>query len=252
MQPAYGNLYVYDDSEQLAQQACEAFVDLAKTTIAAQGRFRVALSGGSTPKRLYELLAQQQLPWESIDWFWGDERFVPHSHQESNYRMVRESLLSQVPIPPGNIFPVPFIADSPQQSAFDYETVLRSQFPDSSWPEFDLVLLGLGDDAHTASLFPETDALEQEDRWFIENWVPKFDTYRLTLTAPAINAGANIWFLIAGEGKQTALGQIWGEQRDPVRLPAQLIKPDEGVLWWLVTATALPAGPNQLSSKTAN
>ncbi len=241
-QPLNGTLHTYADAEELAQQAAAAFVDLALSIIDANGVFRVSLSGGSTPKRLYELLAEASLPWESIEWYWGDERQVPHDHVDSNYRMVKQALLDRVPIAAAQVHPVPYLDGQPQQAALQYQQVLETVFPDSPWPEFDLILLGLGDDAHTASLFPETAALQQDERWFVENWVPKFDAFRLTMTAPAINAAANVWFLVAGTNKRQSLANVWSPtDRNSQQYPSQLVDVNDGVLWWMVTADALPS-----------
>jgi 6-phosphogluconolactonase len=249
MQPSLGTLHTFDDAGGLAQAAFQAFVDLANATIDSSGVFRVALSGGSTPKRLYEMLGQADLPWDRIEWFWGDERNVPHDHADSNYKMVQQALLGPAKVPAANVFAVPTSLDSPATAALDYEQTLRDQFRDQSdrgepieaeWPEFDLVLLGMGDDAHTASLFPETPAIDEGERWFVENWVPKFDAFRLTLTAPAINAAANVWFMITGENKRAALEHVWGPLQQPKLYPSQLIHPEDGVLWWMVAKESLP------------
>lgn len=233
----------------LAEAACRSFCDLATATIEHSGVFRVALSGGSTPKRLYQLLSTESLPWDKIELYWGDERNVPHDHNESNFKMVKLALLDPAKVPEASFFPVPTTAGSPAEVAVEYERILRTQFHESEsdsdgvieWPAFDLVLLGMGDDAHTASLFPETDAITESSRWFTSNWVAKLETYRYTLTAPAINAAANVWFLITGENKQEALEKVWGNDRNVARYPSQLIDPKDGVLWWMVSQEAVPS-----------
>jgi 6-phosphogluconolactonase len=247
LEPHHGSLLVLDDAAAVAEAARQAFCDLVASTAAAERPLRVALSGGSTPRRLYALLAESDLPWDRIEWFWGDERNVPHEDSESNYRMVREQLLSVAPIPPGRVHPVPIEVADPAAAARAYEQTLAEAFQlpnddSASQPRFDLVLLGLGDDAHTASLFPETAALRATDRWYVENWVAKFASHRLTLTAPVINAARQVWFLITGENKRDALGQVWAGPRDPERFPAQLIAPEDGVLRWIVSREALPYG----------
>lgn len=235
--------------EALVQDIFAAFVRLATATIAARGVFRVSLSGGSTPKRLYEEIATSDLDFARIQWFWGDERNVPHDHADSNFRMVNEALLRPANIDSANVFPVPVDVDHPAAAAMNYESVLRREFGaaeqqgqstdgPSDFPAWDLVLLGLGDDVHTASLFPETSALEVSDRWFVENWVEKFSAYRYTLSAPAINSGREIWFLISGNAKQAAMGRIMGDERNFRLYPSQLIRPTR----FFVTSDALPDG----------
>lgn len=240
MRPSIGLLQSFDNADELADAACESFIDLATTNIESSGVFRVALAGGSTPKRLYEMLSKVELPWDKIQLYWGDERNVPHDHDDSNYKMVKQTLLDPGKVPAASVFPVPTSSDSPSAAALEYEQTLKAQFSDSDgWPEFDLILLGMGDDAHTASLFPGTGAITESERWFTENWVPKFDTFRLTLTAPAINAAANVWFMITGANKRDALEKVWGQVKDGSQFPSQLIDPNDGVLWWMVSAEAL-------------
>lgn len=240
MQPPVGTLQMFDDAAALRDAIHAAFVGLARATVEQQGVFRVSLSGGSTPKRLYERLAISDLPWDRIEWYWGDERNVPPEHPDSNYRMVREAMLDPASVPEAQVFPVRIAVEDPAAAARAYEATMRERFGDSRWPRFDLVLLGMGDDAHTASLFPETAAIAEDQRWFVENWVPKFDADRLTITAPVINAAAQVWFLITGEEKRAALGHVWGPERDPERFPAQLVDPSDGILRWMVASEALP------------
>ena len=220
--------------DQLHAAAADAFCDLATRCVQSQGTFRVSLSGGSTPRRLYELLAERSLPWDKIHWYWGDERNVPHDHAESNYQMVREALLDPIAADPATVHPVPVAPDDPVQTALAYEQTLREDFATDVMPGWDLVLLGMGDDAHTASLFPGTSAIDQTGRWFVENWVEKFNAFRYTLTAPAINSARESWFLVAGSAKRAALQQVLGQTRDVHQYPAQLIHPTR----WFVTADA--------------
>ncbi len=171
----------FDDVAALQREVADSFCDLVRETVASRGLFRVSLSGGSTPRRVYELLAGRDLPWDKIHFFWGDERNVPHEHEDSNYRMVREALLDRIDIPAANVHPVPVDVAAPDRAASAYETLLCEQFglsDGSGGLDWDLVLLGMGDDAHTASLFPGTEALSIEDRLFVDNFVPKFDAYR--------------------------------------------------------------------------
>tara|TARA_R110002049_G_scaffold4601_5_gene32684 strand:- start:955188 stop:955895 length:708 start_codon:yes stop_codon:yes gene_type:complete len=225
----------YATTEELQEATADAFCELVSSVTAATGQFRVALSGGSTPRRLHELLAKRDLPWQQMHFFWGDERNVPHDDEDSNYRMARETLLDHVPVPDTNIHPVPVDTAKAWATAEQYEATLREQFAGDTFPAFDLVLLGMGSDAHTASLFPHTDALGESDRWFVDNWVEEFDTFRYTLTPPAINSAKEIWFLVSGEAKQGALQSVWSDEKNPVEYPSQLIQATR----WFVTRDAM-------------
>ena len=233
---AFPSIKPYLDVPTLQSELVDSFCELAHESVRTQGRFRVSLSGGSTPKVLYQRLAERDLPWDKIDWFWGDERNVPHDHEDSNYRMVRHALLQHIPsIESKNIHAVPVDVESPAAAAAHYDQHLKSQFH-SEWPQWDLVLLGMGDDAHTASLFPNTDALYESNKWFVENWVPKFDAFRYTLTVPAINSGKEIWFIITGSAKQSAMSNVLSDSRDHQKYPSQMIRPSR----WFVSADAMP------------
>ncbi|WP_153559134.1 6-phosphogluconolactonase [Roseimaritima sediminicola] len=234
------NLQSFPDKAALSRGACQRLVTLAKECIDQNGVFQISLSGGSTPQQLYQLLAETDLPWDRIRWFWGDDRCVPHDHADSNYRMVREALLDRIDADPATVFPVPVDTEDPAAAAAQYEETLRQAFAGQDYPQWDLALQGMGDDAHTASLFPETKAIDEQQRWFVENWVPKFDTHRFTLTANAINSARNIWFLISGDNKRDALQSVWNGPQQPAKYPSQLVRPDHpGLLWW-VTEDALP------------
>jgi 6-phosphogluconolactonase len=229
---------VFDNPEAVAQAAADRFVQASTEAIAARGRFDVALSGGTTPKRVYQLLASKdyrnKVDWGRVHIFFGDERCVPMDHPDSNYRMVREALLSQVPIPNENIFPIQGDGD-PKLNAQKYEQQLRKLFKDSDWPRFDLVFLGLGEDAHTASLFPGTSALHEDKAWVVANWVEKLNTWRITLTVPAINHAARILFLVTGSSKAKPLSAVINGSGNS---PAQLINPSNGSLEWLIDKAA--------------
>ena len=212
------------------------FCQLVLQTLEHQDRFSVSLSGGSTPKRIYEILAGKELPWQKIHFFWGDERNVPHDHDDSNAKMVALALLDHADIPAENIHRVPVVVDDPASAAKQYEATLREFFADQDFPSWDLNLLGMGDDAHTASLFPGTDAIGENERWFVENYVEKMSTYRYTLTAPAINSAKQKWFMVAGGNKQDALSQVWSSERNVDALPSQLIQDAK----WYVTDDAMP------------
>jgi len=224
----------FDTIADLHQATTDAFCELAQTSIDSRGVFRVALSGGSTPKHIYEMIAERELCWDRIHWFWGDERNVPLDHSDSNARMVHEALLNRVNIPATNIHQVPVNITAPAEAAKEYELTLREHFSDAGFPMWDLALQGMGDDAHTASLFPETAALQEQERWFVENWVRKLDGYRYTLTAPAINSAREIWFMVAGAGKREALAKVISGQRNSQLYPSQLIQATR----WLVTRDA--------------
>lgn len=243
----------YPDANAMAQAAAQSFVELAKKAIATQGRFSVALSGGSTPAALYKLLASEpfvaQLAWSKIHVFWGDERCVPPDDPESNYRMANETLLSHVGLPPENIHRIRGEL-APQVAAQEYEATLHKFFLDAPVARsFDLVLLGMGSDGHTLSLFPGSDATKQEmillsqgtqaqQRWVVANYVEKFSTWRITLTTLPVNAAANVLFLIAGADKANVLQKVLAQPPEPPLLPAQLIRPTNGQLLWMIDAAA--------------
>ena len=239
--PTLGSLEVFDDIASISRQACDDLIPLCCDAIAARGVCRIALAGGSTPKLLYRLMAenQQAFDWAKIELFWGDERNVLPEDDDSNFRMVREAMLDHVPIPEANVFRVPIDPADPAATALQYEATLKAQFGGDSL-DWDLVLLGMGDDAHTASLFPQTKAIDANDRLFVENWVEKFDTFRQTLTAPAINSARNVWFLIGGAGKREALQHVWGARQAPSEFPSQLIRPASGKLRWMIAIDAMP------------
>jgi len=241
--PKYpGELYVHDDAERLARAAAELFVGVAKESIPARGRFRVALSGGSTPRRVYELLATEdfssRIDWEHVEVFWGDERYVAADDRDSNYRMTAETLLLHVPIPPGNVHRIPTEISPPQDAARAYEEDIRQSFGGSaSLPQFDLIYLGLGTNGHTASLFPHSPALQEKSRLVFADFVAEVNTWRISMSAPLLNRGRTVAFLIEGGQKAQVLRQVLLGPRDPERLPAQLIHP-AGTLLWLVDESA--------------
>ncbi|MGH9941328.1 MAG: 6-phosphogluconolactonase [Pyrinomonadaceae bacterium] len=235
------NLLVFADAEAVAVAAARRFADLARKAIDARGRFAVALAGGSTPKRVYQLLADEeygdQIEWWRVHVFFGDERTVPPDHADSNYRMANEALLSRVAIPVENVHRIDGVGDAVANARL-YEAELRESFGGDGWPEFDLVMLGMGDDGHTASLFPHTRALHEQSALITANWVEKFDTWRITLTAPAINHARHVMFIVTGAGKAERLPEVLGGARDVERLPSQLIQPVGGALDWYVDEAA--------------
>lgn len=226
------------DVNALADAAAEFFLAQARTSIQARGRFAIALSGGSTPRALYQRLANIPLAWENIHLFWGDERCVPPDHAESNYRMSVESLLTRIRIPTENIHRIEGELP-PDEAAERYEKELRAFFGNS--PRFDLILLGLGDDGHTASLFPESPTLKESTRWAVavEHTTPPPPLVpRVTLTLPVINAARQIVFLVSGAGKAARLAEVLQPRPAAQPLPAQLIRPVNGDLLWLVDKPA--------------
>ena len=227
---------IYPNLDGLSRAAADLFIELQKKSICSEGHFSVALSGGSTPKLLYEVLAlpdwQEELEWEKVHIFWGDERCVPPDHPESNYKMVNEILLQHISIPDQNVHRVPAEMD-PRMAAFSYEESLRGFFH-GPLPLFDLVFLGMGEDGHTASLFPHSAGLNEEDRWFIANYAPEQETWRLTLTKNAISAAKNIAVLVAGKEKADMLSDVLEGDYQPYAKPIQLIKPVDGKMTWFV------------------
>jgi len=229
------------DVEGLSRRAAEQFVALAQQSIVVRGRFAVALSGGSTPRALYSLLATSefsgQLDWRKIQLFFGDERCVPPDHGESNYRMVQQSLLAKIVIPRENVHRM-LGEIEPAKAAATYEDEIRKTFAltANQLPRFDLIFLGLGDDGHTASLFPASSALRETQALVASTYVEKFQAHRLTLTLPTINNAAQITFLIAGQTKAAVVKAILAGQGNEA--PAARVQPTEGELTWLITADA--------------
>jgi 6-phosphogluconolactonase len=236
-------IIVAEDLQELSRIAADRFVRLAATSISSSGRFTVALAGGSTPKSLYRLLSSDEyktkIDWAHVFFFFGDERFVPADDPESNYRMARENLLDPIDIPSANIFRWHTETGSPDEVAANYEEMLREFFNlGESVPCFDLILLGLGADGHTASLFPNSPALGETKRLAISNRVEKFGAYRLTFTFPLINNAANIIFLVSGPEKAFALTEILKETGNFQKYPARAVRPVGGELIWLVDEQA--------------
>jgi 6-phosphogluconolactonase len=235
------DIRIFETPEEVAHAAAESFLAIAIASISAEGRFSVALAGGSTPRRAYQLLATEEyrnrIDWSRVHLFFGDERCVPPTHADSNYRMASEAMMSLLPIPSRNVHRIAGEGDAVANASL-YEDDLRTFFDGAPWPRLDLVLLGMGDDGHTASLFPETTALQERQAWVAANWVPKLNTFRITLTAPAINHAANVVFVVTGANKARRLPQVLRGARDPLKLPSQLINPEAGSLVWLLDKAA--------------
>lgn len=234
---------IFPDRNALVRAEAERFVKLAEDAIAARGRFLVALSGGNTPKPLYELLATPpyagQIDWSRVHLFWGDERCVPPDHPDSNYRMTREALIDRVPIPPENVQRIRG-EDDPSQAAAAYERTLRDYFGPDDPParSFDLVLLGMGPDGHTASMFPGTAAPTEARRWAMAVHIERpRDMWRVTLTTVVLNAAADVTFLVAGADKAPRLHEVL-EERSERPVPAQRIQPARGSVHWMIDRAA--------------
>lgn len=231
---------VWPDKGQLTTRAAELFAETARQAVAATDKFRVALAGGSTPRALYELLAGEtyapQIPWEWTHVFWGDERCVAPTEDESNYRMASEAMLRRVPVPQEQIHRMRG-EDEPAEAARDYARVLEESFGENP-PRFDLILLGMGEDGHTASLFPGSSALADRTHLVAAPFVEKLKAHRLTLTLRTINAAALVMFLVVGKAKAEALRAVLEGESEDKRYPAQLVEPERGELVWLVDEAA--------------
>lgn len=229
--------------QELFSAAAEEVVRAAEEAVAARGRFTIALSGGSTPKGLFNLLAtnaRSVLPWDRMFFFWGDERHVPPTDPDSNYRMAEEAMLSKIPVPAGNVFRVPAENPDAAAAAEAYEQTLRKffQLEPGQIPRFDQILLGMGPDGHTASLFPGTAALQEKSRLVVANWVDKLKTSRLTFTLPVLNAARCVAFLVSGTDKADALNAVLEGDAPGEQYPSKLVRPTDGKLIWLVDRAA--------------
>lgn len=223
---------IADSPGELVRAVAEAIASRAGEVLSRQQRFSLALSGGNTPRALYRLLAEEfrtRVEWQRVHLFWGDERYVPHDHPASNFRMARETLIEPLNIPPDNVHPMPTDVPRPDEAARLYEQELRAFFGEV--PRFDLILLGMGPDGHTASLFPGTPALQEYQRWVTVGEATAEPRVRLTLTLPVLNAAQAVYFLVTGADKAEMVRRILVERE---HLPAALVSPKEGELvWWL-------------------
>lgn len=236
-------LVVCTDAEEVAARAAALFVAESVQAIADHGRFRVVLSGGSTPQRAFELLAsapwRSKIHWNDVEVFWGDERYVSADDRNSNYRMARQAFLEHVPLPAANIHPVPTGIRPAEAAAAAYEKEIREVFSASAGiPCFDLIFLGLGTNGHTASLFPASPLLRETTRLVASDFVRELDSWRITMTAPLLNRGRTIAFLVTGKDKAGTLHDVIRGPYVPELLPAQLIRPDEAELLWIVDTAA--------------
>jgi 6-phosphogluconolactonase len=231
---------IFSTIADLSEAALDEILHIANDAVAKRGRFSIALAGGHTPAKLYALWAEKyktQTPWDHVHLFFGDERFVPEDDLLSNYRMARETLIAHVPIPKENVHPMLTNFPSAEKAAEAYEVELRKYFGEV--PAFDVQLLGLGVEGHTASLFPGSPALDEQRRWVLAVTVPAEPPQRLTLTPVVLNQGLNTFFLVAGENKREILAALRGEPQDaPSKYPAGRIRPARGVVWYLDQAAA--------------
>lgn len=232
---------VLDDTQRLALAAAEHFIETAGEAVEQRGEFRVALAGGSTPRDAYQRLAGADLApmvsWRNVQLFWGDERCVPPDHPDSNFRMARDSFLDKVPVPQANIHRIQGELE-PKLAASAYREELQQVFEDRRRPRFDLILLGMGADGHTASLFPNSRAVAEQRRWVVAHMVEQLKAWRVTLTPPVLNAARQVVFLVAGKAKAERLKEVLQGERDPERLPAQLVRPKRGSLIWMLDKAA--------------
>jgi 6-phosphogluconolactonase len=235
---------ILPDVAAIAQLAASIFTNAAQQAVRERGLFRVAMAGGSTPKALHALLVSEpfrsQLPFDKMHLFFGDERHVPPDHADSNYRMVNETFISKTPIEPEQVFRIKAELENTEQAAQDYEQILKTQFAlkPAELPRFDLMMLGMGNEGHTLSLFPATTALRDNGRLVVRTWIGKLYTERITCTAPVANNSAVVLFMIAGADKALALKAVLEGPYEPDQLPSQHIKPTNGKLIFLADSAA--------------
>ena len=236
---------LFANGTEIARRVADDVVRIANDAVSARGLFSIALAGGSTPKALYALLAEHpslrnSLPWDKMKVFFGDERHVGPGHPDSNFQMASDTMLSKAPLQPAQIHRIKGEYTDTAQAAAEYEELIRREFAlaPGALPRFDLILLGMGSEGHTLSLFPGTRALRETQKIVTRNWVGKLYTERVTLTAPAANSAANIIFMIAGADKACALKAVLEGPYEPDQLPAQMIQPVNGTLSWLVDVAA--------------
>jgi 6-phosphogluconolactonase len=239
---------MFADAGALAAAAAREVAQVLATAAREHGSASIALAGGRTPRGLYRCLAldhRHDTPWDRVHVYWSDERDVPHDDDRSNYRMVRESLLDHIPVRPEHVYPMPTVLGEPGQAAAEYERTLRLRF-DAEWPRFDIVLLGIGDDGHTASLFPRSPALDEASRWVVATTAPVEPRGRLTLTLPALTHAMAIFVVVSGSSKADALRSALGDRPDP-GCPASLLRTAHTpVVWWADAQAAAHLGPRSL------
>jgi 6-phosphogluconolactonase len=242
---AQRHIQIFGHCSEIASYASHQVARISAEAVSARGVFSIALAGGSTPKMLYALMAEHptlrnSLPWDKMQVFFGDERHVGPGHADSNFQMATDAMLSKAPLQPQQIHRIKGEYGDTMQAAAEYEDEIRRQFAlkAGEFPRFDLILLGMGNEGHTLSLFPGTKALHESQLVVTRNWVGKLYTERITLTAPAANAAANIIFMVTGSDKACALKAVLEGPHEPEQLPAQMIQPTNGSLFWLIDTAA--------------
>ncbi len=245
MQTKNREIQILENGDAVSRTAAEIMVSRTLEKLTSKKSFSVALSGGSTPKNMFAILANEaalrdRMPWDKVHFFWGDERHVPPDHSDSNYRMTDEAMLSRVPVPAENIHRIQAENPDSKKAAEDYEQELRRFFKlaPEQLPAFDCVFLGMGPDGHTASLFPGTTALRERQRLVVSNWVAKFQSYRITMTTPVLNNADMVIFLVSGKEKAEPLQVVLEGPKQTDRFPSQLIEPTHGKLVWFIDQAA--------------
>lgn len=231
----------FRDLNELSEAVAADVAVLISKTVSKEGHFSLVLSGGSTPRTLHRLLGtvyREKIPWEAVSIYFGDERYVPHTDKQSNYLMAKETLLNLIPIPAGKVHPIPTDVADPARAAEAYDEDLREHFSEKG-KSFDLVILGIGNEGHTASLFPDSPALDELRRWAVFIEVPAVPHERITLTYPILNRASSIYFLVSGSDKKDALSKVQNENFDYHTCPAKGINPDHGKLVWWVDSDAI-------------
>ncbi|MEO5684143.1 MAG: 6-phosphogluconolactonase [Chitinophagaceae bacterium] len=237
-------LHISKNNEALSTEVAKWLVDYIAATLEKQDRFTLVLSGGSTPHKLNTLLAaspyKEKVDWSKLHIFWGDERFVPFNDDRNNAKMAFDTLLNLVPVPASQVHRMKTENIIPEVAAGEYEKILRTYFPPTvpASNSFDLVLLGMGDDGHTLSLFPGTHVMHEEEKWATSLFLKQQDMFRITLTAPVVNRAACVAFLVSGAGKAIALQQVIEGDYKPDLYPSQVIKPANGELHWFLDEAA--------------
>ena len=237
---------VFPDAEALAEGAAVELIRAAQQSVADRGMFMLALAGGSTPQKLYSLLAGdpefRDFPWDKTHLFFGDERHVPPSHIDSNYLMVSSTLLASGVVPATHVHRIRAEMPDANMAAVDYDVELHSTFTQAmranGFPRFDVILLGMGPDGHTASLFPGSKALDEKERWVVANWVEKFNSVRITFTFPVLNTARAVFMLVSGEDKADMLHEVLEAKRETPIYPVQLVRPIDGEKVWLLDSAA--------------
>ncbi|MGR3176316.1 MAG: 6-phosphogluconolactonase [Candidatus Scalindua sp.] len=234
-------IHAYPNKEQMVTATTERVINEIGRAIQERGLCNIALAGGNTPREIYSMLAENtyrgRVDWNRLHLFWGDERMVPPEHEDSNFRMVKETLLDHVRIPDGNVHRIRGEI-VPEQAAREYAELLHNHFKSAS-PRFDIILLGIGEDGHTASLFPGTDAVEERKLYTVAVFVPRLDTWRVTLTFPVLNAAREVLFLAAGRSKSDIVQRIISIKQPAKEFPASMVNPENGTLHWMLDSEAM-------------